>query len=150
MSGFLLDVNVLLALAWPNHVHHADAHAWFRKAQKQGFATCTATELGFVRLSSHPAFTPQHVSPGEARNLLRRLTGLPHYQRFSEPEGGVLGARLDRLFDKVLSHGLVTDAWLLATAEAHGGKLATFDSPLRTLLPASVEWIRGGAAPGVR
>ena len=25
----LLDVNVLIALAWPNHVHHAAARAWF-------------------------------------------------------------------------------------------------------------------------
>ena len=147
MSGFLLDVNVLLALAWPNHVHHAAAHAWFRKAQKLGFATCTATELGFVRLSSHPAFTLQHVSPGEARTLLRRLTSLPHYQRWSDPPGGVLGPELDSLFELVLSHGFVTDAWLLATAEARGGKLATFDSPLRKLLPAHVEWIRSGEAP---
>ena len=25
----LLDVNVLVALAWPNHVHHTQAHRWF-------------------------------------------------------------------------------------------------------------------------
>jgi predicted nucleic acid-binding protein len=27
----LLDVNVLIALAWPNHVHHGIARNWFRK-----------------------------------------------------------------------------------------------------------------------
>jgi predicted nucleic acid-binding protein len=25
----LLDVNLLIALAWPNHVHHTSARAWF-------------------------------------------------------------------------------------------------------------------------
>jgi predicted nucleic acid-binding protein len=25
----LLDVNVLVAFAWPNHVHHAAAQHWF-------------------------------------------------------------------------------------------------------------------------
>ena len=29
---YLLDVNVLIALAWPNHVHHAAAHTWSRFA----------------------------------------------------------------------------------------------------------------------
>ena len=29
MKAALLDTNVLLALAWPNHQHHAQAHAWF-------------------------------------------------------------------------------------------------------------------------
>ena len=26
----LLDVDVLVALAWPNHVHHDPARAWFK------------------------------------------------------------------------------------------------------------------------
>jgi hypothetical protein len=25
----LLDANVLMALSWPYHVHHAKAHEWF-------------------------------------------------------------------------------------------------------------------------
>ncbi|MDB6039699.1 MAG: hypothetical protein JWM99_3540 [Verrucomicrobiales bacterium] len=36
----LLDTNVLLALAWPNHQHHAVAHRWFAKHTEQGWATC--------------------------------------------------------------------------------------------------------------
>ena len=35
----LLDVNVLLALAWPNHQHHAVAHRWFRRESRRGWAT---------------------------------------------------------------------------------------------------------------
>lgn len=40
MKIALLDTNVLLALAWPNHQHHAQAHAWFNLEAKNGWATC--------------------------------------------------------------------------------------------------------------
>ena len=36
----LLDVNVLIALAWPNHVHHVAARAWFEEHREEGWATC--------------------------------------------------------------------------------------------------------------
>ena len=51
----LFDVNVLVALAWPNHVHHARALDWFREHSPLGWATCSITETGFVRVSSNRA-----------------------------------------------------------------------------------------------
>jgi len=42
---------VLIALAWPNHVHHERAQAWFSSSRDQGWATCPVTESGFVRVS---------------------------------------------------------------------------------------------------
>jgi hypothetical protein len=36
----LLDVNVLLALAWPNHPFHEIARSWFVLVAKQGWASC--------------------------------------------------------------------------------------------------------------
>lgn len=48
MTEWLLDVNVLLALAWPNHLHHGLAQSWFRKSLTDGWATCSLTELGFI------------------------------------------------------------------------------------------------------
>ena len=41
----LLDVNVLIALVWPNHVHHEAARAWFTRRRKDGWATCLRGEL---------------------------------------------------------------------------------------------------------
>jgi predicted nucleic acid-binding protein len=32
----LLDVNVLIALAWPNHVHHDLAQTWFERNRRHG------------------------------------------------------------------------------------------------------------------
>ncbi|MGH9896422.1 MAG: type II toxin-antitoxin system VapC family toxin, partial [bacterium] len=49
----LLDFNVLVALAWPNHVHHQAAVKWFLTNQSGGWATSPLTESGFVRVSSN-------------------------------------------------------------------------------------------------
>src|SRR5713226_6496670 len=48
----LLDVNVLVALFDPAHVHHEAAHAWFGANRKNRWATCALTENGFVRVLS--------------------------------------------------------------------------------------------------
>lgn len=65
MSVYLLDANVLLALAWPNHLHHAAAHLWFAKNHKSGWATCPLTQLAFVRLSMQPAVEKRSQSSTE-------------------------------------------------------------------------------------
>lgn len=41
----LLDVNVLIALAWPNHVHHDAAGSWFARLRRTGWATCALATL---------------------------------------------------------------------------------------------------------
>ena len=76
----LLDINVLLALAWPNHQHHAVAEAWFLRHAKSGWATCSLTELGFVRLSSNPAYSANAVSPLDGIDLLTELREIGTHQ----------------------------------------------------------------------
>ena len=51
MTPYLLDVNVLIALAWPNHVHHGEALRWFEAKAVKAFRTCPMTQAGFVRIS---------------------------------------------------------------------------------------------------
>jgi predicted nucleic acid-binding protein len=50
---YLLDVNVLLALAHTGHTLHPKAIGWYASVAKSatGFHTCSITELGFVRIS---------------------------------------------------------------------------------------------------
>lgn len=50
---YLLDVNVLLALAHTGHTLHPKAIGWYAAVAKSamGFHTCSITELGFVRIS---------------------------------------------------------------------------------------------------
>lgn len=51
----MLDVNVLLAFAWPNHLHHREA-----------------------------AFTPGAVSPLQAVDLLTRIAALPGHDFWAD------------------------------------------------------------------
>jgi len=81
---FLPDTNVLLAIAWPNHQHHRRAHSWFEHAAPAGWATCALTELGFVRLSSSPAFTRDAASPSDAIELLVELCGFGKHAYWAE------------------------------------------------------------------
>jgi hypothetical protein len=69
----LLDVNVLLALAWPNHPFHELSRAWFVRMAKQGWASCLLTEAAFVRLSSNPAVVPTAKPPIQCYLLLEEL-----------------------------------------------------------------------------
>ncbi len=66
MKAALLDIYLLLALAWPDHQRHAAAHGWFARESRYGWATCAFTQLGFVSPSSNPADTSGAVRPVEA------------------------------------------------------------------------------------
>ncbi len=125
MKAALLDTNVLLALAWPNHQHHAAAHRWFARESKHGWATCSFTQLGFVRLSSNPAYTPNAVSPSEAAGLLEQMVGHPQHAFWKSPT-----ACLPRIYTRALGHQQVNDAWLVEVARQAGGRLATLDARL--------------------
>ena len=71
MTTYLLDVNVLLALSDPVHVHNTQAYRWV--ASKTGsWATCPITENGFVRISSNPNYGN---SPGGVEAALAFLRG---------------------------------------------------------------------------
>lgn len=129
----LLDVNVLVALAWPSHVHHATAHAWFSQHQPLSWATCPATESGFVRVSSNAAVIPHAVVPVVAIELLDQITRLEGHEFWADDVRGVVGAQLDK--GLVVGHRQVSDAHLLALALSRGGFLATLDRGVRGLAP---------------
>ena len=132
----LLDVNVLLALAWPNHVHHRRARSWFEKGHASGWATCSITECGFVRVSSNPAVVDEARTPAEAILLLRRLTALEGHRFWADD---VSIARREDEIERIRGHRQVTDAHLLALARRHRGSLATFDRRVEGLLPAGAD-----------
>jgi toxin-antitoxin system PIN domain toxin len=136
VSTFLLDVNVLLALADPMHVHHEAAHAWFAAAGQAAWATCPLTENGFVRVASHPAYPNRFGSAAATLDLLRRFCAHPGHTFWPAS----ISLRDLLAPGAVASHNQITDLYLLGLALHHGGKLATFD---RTI-PATA--IAGGAA----
>jgi len=121
----LLDVNVLVALAWPNHIHHAAALDWFETLGRSGFATCPVTQSGFVRISSNKRAIPDARSPSEARVILRRITELPGHVFLSDDIE--IASDQHIAWERLGSHSQITDAHLLALAGRRGARLATFD-----------------------
>jgi len=136
MTG-LLDVNVLVALAWPNHIHHARAHVWFSSVRGRGWATCPLTQSGFVRVSSNTAAIPDARTPREASALLRRIVQLPGHVFWPDDVSAVDEG--DQIFSRVVGYRQVTDAHLLSLAIRRGGKLATFDAGIRDLVPPGLD-----------
>ncbi|HZT67193.1 MAG TPA: TA system VapC family ribonuclease toxin [Acidimicrobiales bacterium] len=132
MSSDLLDVNLLVALAWPNHVHHRRARTWFRGRGERPWATTPVTESGFVRVSSNPAAIPTAVTPIEALALLDRLRAVPGHAFLADDLELVFGVTHVEPAH-VVTHRMVTDAHLLALARRHGGRLATLDEGIVAL-----------------
>lgn len=130
----LLDVNVLVALAWPNHVHHSAAREWFSLNHRSGWATCSVTESGFIRVSSNRRAIPDARPPFEAADLLRRMCAI-HGHVFLPDE--VRPSQLPHELRPLLHmSSQVTDAHLALLARSHDCALASFDRGMPPLADA--------------
>ena len=134
---FLLDVNVLVAWGWSDHVDHERTVTWIAAAQREQttlMLTSSIPQLGFVRVSVQR--TGGRVTVKEASETLVGMVS-------------ALGARHSFLADDRLASDFpawcqvawqTTDAHLLQLAEAHGAKLATLDTgiPGAFIVPVSI------------
>ena len=132
MSIGLLDVNVLIALAWPSHVHHRHAHAWFSANQAAGWATCPLTQCAFIRVSSNPKIIPEAVTPREALALLQKIVSLERHVFWPDEVPFHHEAIPTEL---LVSHRQITDAYLLGLSIRNKAKLVTLDRGVAALLP---------------
>jgi toxin-antitoxin system PIN domain toxin len=132
-AGFLLDVNVLIAMAWPTHRAHENVQEWLSRHAREGWATCPLTQTAFVRILSNPAFSPNALTPGDALALLRANLGHPGH-RFWADELNFIQA-MEPLTPRWAGHQQVTGAYLLGLAMHKKGKLATMDRAILALLP---------------
>lgn len=123
--SYLLDINVLLALAWPNHVHHGPARTWFAASHAMGWMTCGVTESGFIRVSSNVRVTPDARTPAEAAMLLNRICALDGHAFVAD---SVSLADAHTLLGQIApSSAAVVDAHLILLANAAGATFVTFD-----------------------
>lgn len=133
----LLDVNTLVALFDPDHVHHDLAHDWFADEGRRAWATCPITESGFVRVLSNAAYGSPVARPSELVARLRRFCASGGHAFWEDS----ISLRDDTLFDAAIfaGHRQLTDIYLLGLAHARGGRLATFDRsiPLRAVRGAT-------------
>lgn len=140
MSGVaLLDVNLLVALFDPDHVHHELAHDWFADHQGGGWATCAVTENGFVRVLGNPSYGATVNRPADLVNRLRQFCQSRHHVFWAD----AVSLRDKKIFNPLLirGHRQVSDVYLLGLAKKMGGCLATFDRsiPLGSVIGASRE-----------
>jgi toxin-antitoxin system PIN domain toxin len=121
----LLDVNVLVALFDPDHIHHDLAHDWFAEQRGAGWATCPLTENGLVRVLTSPRFRTPGPAMSDVTERLRRLrlTGRHHFwaDDISLTDTSVFRPAAIR------GHKQVTDIYLAGLAQVKGGQLATLD-----------------------
>jgi uncharacterized protein len=134
-GGFLLDVNVLIATAWPTHHAHEKVQQWLGRHAREGWATCPLTESAFVRILSNPAFSPNALTPTDALALLQANLRHPAH-RFWEDNISFVDA-VAPFAKRLVGHQQVSDAYLLGLAIHRKARLATLDHAVLTLLTES-------------
>ena len=133
----LLDVNVLIALLDADHAVHERAIEWFDANARSGWASCPITENGCVRVMSHPGYP--NAPPVAA--VVKRL-GAATAGRFHEFWADDVSLLDPAVFDAERVHGArqLTDAYLVALAVRHSGRLVTFDHSI------SIQAVKGAKA----
>jgi toxin-antitoxin system PIN domain toxin len=120
----LFDVNLLIALFQPDHVHYRKAHQWWQAHRKEGWASCPLTQNGFVRILSQPKYAGSIAVDG-ALDLLERATNTTHHTFWPDDISLLDAQRIDK--NRILGPKHLTDIYLLALAVKNGGRLVTFD-----------------------
>jgi uncharacterized protein len=118
---WLLDCNVLVALAIDTHEFHDRASRWFAR-EKGEFATCAVTQGALLRL---------HMTLARDRSAeaaWASLAGFVAHPRHEFWADNFAYTELDP--GRITGAKQVTDAWLTELARRKGGRLATFDAAL--------------------
>lgn len=123
--NYLLDVTVLLAWGWRDHVDHERTAAWIGAAIRKKttkLMTSAIPELGFVRVSVQR--TGGRVTIADATETLAGMVAAlgPGHVLLADDQA----AR--RFPEWSVSPSRTTDAHLLELAGAHGARLATLDA----------------------
>lgn len=135
--NYLLDVNVLVAWGWSDHVDHERTAAWIAAARRRKGTTLMTSAipaLGFVRVSVQR--TGGRVTVADASETLAGMVAALGARHVLLPDDQAV-----RQFpDWCSSASRTTDAHLLDLAAAHDAKLATLDTgiPGAYLVPARV------------
>ena len=125
----LLDVNVLLALFDPEHVHHDIAHDWFAESCTGRWASCPVTENGFLRTANVAAQKSDFVPTASLIDHLRRFQAAGRHEFWNDDVSVLDEARFEAR--RIHGNRQITDVYLLGLAVAHNGQLVTFDARIQ-------------------
>lgn len=119
---YLLDVNALVALGFIEHEFHPRVSAWLKAERFPVLATCSITELGFVRILSQAP--PYGFTVAQAQSLLLKLKRSDAFTFIPDDQD------IARLPAWVKSPRQTTDGHLLELARANQATLATLDEKI--------------------
>ncbi|QKJ20946.1 TA system VapC family ribonuclease toxin [Microbacterium hominis] len=128
MSAHLLDVNTVVALIDPLHVHHDRAHRWFATRSEATWHTCPIVQNGVVRVVSHPKYPNHQPAPVVLASLASLAARDGHV--FLPDSVSLLDSSIHT--ERLLASAQVTDSYLLHLAASHDALLATFDTRIVT------------------
>lgn len=134
MNRFLLDINALLALLDPMHVHHDDAHRWYEARSPVRLMICPHVENGVMRVASQPRYPNHFGTAATVRESLMKFADRLNVERCAADatllDDGILKK------PSLLTPSSIADLYLLAVALANHAKLASFD---RRINPAAIQ-----------
>jgi hypothetical protein len=122
----LLDVNVLIALTEPDHVHHKPVMKWFDTSDLD-WGLCAFSEAGFLRVSTNPTIHAHSVE--ESTLVLANLANHSGFRYWPITTGWAELAAPFR--GRVFGHQQITDAYLLGLAVKEDGVLVTLDRAIK-------------------
>jgi len=117
---YLLDSNVLIALATPEHSLNARAAAWFRKGHR--FATCPITQGALFRFHLRAVV---EATAESAKLLLQSISSLPRHEFWPDDV-----SYLDMLPRESPGIGRSLTLTLCCWRGNNGGSVATMDRAL--------------------
>jgi predicted nucleic acid-binding protein len=121
---YLLDVNALVALGFLHHEFHDRLAVWIQAQRFPPLATCSITELGFLRVLSHAPIYGFTVAQAKTSLLrLKKAKVLP-FTFLSDDHD------ISHLPAWVKTPKQTTDGHLAQLASANGAGLATLDEKI--------------------
>ncbi|MDA0348780.1 MAG: hypothetical protein O3C43_15915 [Verrucomicrobia bacterium] len=126
--GILADINVLLALVDPRHVHNKKVEKWFNALEEGSkLMICRTAQMGLLRLLVNSAVMQgSPLSLKDAWAFYGNFIQDPCVFEVKEPDG-LQKVWAGLCFDFGSSPKIVADAYLAAFAMAGGLKLGTLD-----------------------
>ncbi len=121
---WLLDGNVLVALAIDTHEFHDRVQRWF-DSQSEPFATCAITEGTLLRVHMKLA---EDRSAAAAWSVLEAIHAMPDHVFWNDGF-----SYREVTFASLTGLKQVTDAWLAELARRHQAQLASLDIALVAL-----------------
>ncbi len=130
MHRFLPDINTVLALLDPLHIHHHDAHRWYEAVSPVQLLICPHVENGVMRVASQPRY-PNHLGTASTvREVLKKFIDQLDVKRCTI-EPSLMDDKILKSPEQ-LTPSSISDLYLLCVASSNGAKLATFDQRIKS------------------